>query len=125
MRHLKSGSKLNRTSTHRKLMFRNMIVSLIMYQIIKTTISKAKELRRFVEPLITFSKVDTVANRRLIFSEIKNNYIVNKFFTQIGPHFLNRSGGYTRILKCGFRRGDNAPMVYIELVDRARIVNKK
>lgn len=121
MRHLKSGLKLNRTSAHRKLMFNNMMISLIAHKIIKTTVSKAKELRRIVEPLITSSKIDTIANRRLLFSRIRNHEIVAKFFEQIGPHFLNRPGGYTRILKCGFRKGDNAPMAYIELVDRIKI----
>lgn len=125
MRHLKSGSKLSRTSTHRKLMFSNMVVSLIIHQIIKTTVSKAKEFRRIVEPLITFSKIDTIANRRLVFSKIRNNDIVTTLFTKIGPHFLNRPGGYTRILKCGFRKGDNAPMAYIELIDCAEIIQKQ
>lgn len=124
MRHLKHSAKLNRTSVHRRLMFRNMIISLITYQIIKTTVPKAKECRRIVEPLITFSKVDTVANRRLLLSRIRDHTVVIKFFKYIGPHFLNRSGGYTRILKCGFRVGDNAPMAYIELVDRLKIIEK-
>lgn len=124
MRHLKSGAKLNRTSMHRRLMFNNMVISLIIHQVIKTTVPKAKECRRIVEPLITFSKVDTVANRRLLFSSIRNHDVVTKLFVQIGPHFLNRSGGYTRILKCGYRKGDNAPMAYIELVDRMQIKKK-
>lgn len=125
MRHLKSGSKFNRTSMHRNLMFRNMVISLITYQIIKTTVPKAKEFRRIIEPLITFSKVDTLANRRLLFSKIRNYDVVIKFFMIIGPHFLHRSGGYTRILKCEFRRGDSAPMAYIELVDRVKIIENK
>ncbi|WP_331828345.1 50S ribosomal protein L17 [Candidatus Blochmannia sp. SNP] len=121
MHHRKSGSKLNKTSTHRKAMFRNMVISLVTYQIIKTTLSKAKALRRIIEPLITCSKIDTVANRRLVFSKIRNNNIVTKLFTQISPHFFNRPGGYTRVLKCGSRKGDNAPMAYIELVERSKI----
>lgn len=125
MRHLKSGTKLNRKSMHRKLMFSNMVISFITYKIIKTTVAKAKAFRRFVEPLITFSKIDTIANRRLIFSRIRNRDIVTKLFTQIGPYFIDRPGGYTRILKCGFRKGDNAPMAYIELVDRAKIMIDK
>ncbi|WP_159714519.1 50S ribosomal protein L17 [Blochmannia endosymbiont of Camponotus nipponensis] len=121
MRHRKSGSKLNRTSAHRKSMFRNMVISLITHQIIKTTLSKAKALRCIIEPLITYGKVDTVANRRLVFSKIRNNNVVTKLFTQISPHFFNRPGGYTRVLKCGLRKGDNAPMAYIELVERSKI----
>ncbi|URJ24642.1 50S ribosomal protein L17 [Candidatus Blochmanniella camponoti] len=124
MRHRKSGSKLNRTSAHRKAMFKNMVVSLVMHKIIKTTLSKAKVLRRIIEPLITRSKVDTIANRRLVFSKTRNNDVVAKLFTQISPHFYNRPGGYTRILKCGLRKGDNAPMAYIELVERSKIKQK-
>ncbi|AAZ40857.1 50S ribosomal subunit protein L17 [Candidatus Blochmanniella pennsylvanica str. BPEN] len=124
MRHRKSGSKLNRTSAHRKAMFKNMVVSLVMHKIIKTTLSKAKALRRIIEPLITRSKVDTIANRRLIFSKTRNNDVVTKLFTQISPYFYNRPGGYTRILKCGLRKGDNAPMAYIELVERSKIKQK-
>ncbi|URJ25677.1 50S ribosomal protein L17 [Blochmannia endosymbiont of Camponotus sp.] len=124
MRHRKSGSKLNRTSAHRKAMFKNMVVSLVIHKIIKTTLSKAKALRRIIEPLITRSKVDTIANRRLVFSKIRNNDVVTKLFTQISPHFYNRPGGYTRILKCGLRKGDNAPMAYIELVERSKIKQK-
>ncbi|URJ32898.1 50S ribosomal protein L17 [Candidatus Blochmannia vicinus] len=122
MHHRKSGSKLNKTSAHRKAMFRNMVISLVTYQIIKTTLSKAKALRRIIEPLITCSKIDTVANRRLVFSKIRDKNIVTKLFTQISPHFLNRPGGYTRVLKCGPRKGDNAPMAYIELVERSKII---
>ncbi|AGC03499.1 50S ribosomal protein L17 [Candidatus Blochmanniella chromaiodes str. 640] len=124
MRHRKSGSKLNRTSAHRKAMFKNMVISLVMHKIIKTTLSKAKALRRIIEPLITRSKVDTIANRRLIFSKTRNNDVVKKLFTQISPYFYNRPGGYTRILKCGLRKGDNAPMAYIELVERSKIKQK-
>lgn len=122
MRHRKRTCKFNRTSSHRKAMFQNMIISLIKYQIIKTTVSKAKMLRQFIEPMITRGKVDNISNRRLIFSKLRSNVAVAKLFTQISPHFLNRSGGYTRVLKCGFRKGDNAPMAYIEFVDRSKFV---
>ncbi|WMC20180.1 MAG: 50S ribosomal protein L17 [Enterobacteriaceae bacterium PSpyr] len=118
MRHKKSGKLLNRNSSHRKLMFRNMICSLINHEIIKTTLVKAKELKRFIEPIITISKKDIIKNRRLVFMKIRNNKIINKLFTKIAPIYLKRHGGYTRILKCGFRKGDNALMAYIELVDR-------
>ncbi|AKC59794.1 50S ribosomal protein L17 [Blochmannia endosymbiont of Polyrhachis (Hedomyrma) turneri] len=118
MRHRKIGRKFNRTSSHRKLMLRNMTVSLLYHTIIKTTLAKAKELRRVVEPIITLSKFDTLANRRLVFSKLRNNRALNILFHQLGPHFVNRPGGYTRILKYGIRTGDNAPMAYIELVDR-------
>ncbi|XZR52711.1 MAG: 50S ribosomal protein L17 [Enterobacteriaceae bacterium] len=121
MRHRKIGKLFNRKSSHRKLMLRNIICSLINYEIIKTTLIKAKELRRFIDPIITKSKIDIIKNRRIIFSKIRNNKIVSKLFKNIGPHYFNRPGGYTRIFKCGFRKGDNAPMAYIELVDR----NKK
>lgn len=124
MRHLKSGAKLNRTSKHRKLMFNNMVISLITYKSIRTTLAKAKEFRKFIEPLITISKIDTIANRRVVFSKIRNRDIVTQLFTKIGPYFLNRPGGYTRILKYGFRVGDNAPMAYMELVDYSEIVQK-
>lgn len=124
MKHRKRILKFNRTNTHRDLMFQNMVISLITYQIIKTTVSKAKALRQIIEPIITRSKIDTVSNRRLIFVKIRNNCVIHKLFTQIGPHFLNRPGGYTRILKCGFRVGDNAPMAYIELVDKFKIEKK-
>ncbi|CUR53576.1 50S ribosomal protein L17 [Serratia symbiotica] len=119
MRHRKSGRQFNRTRSHRKAMFRNMASSLVRYEIIKTTLLKAKELRRVIEPLITLSKISTISNRRLVFSCIRNNEIVSKLFNKLGPHFLHRKGGYTRILKCGFRIGDNSPMAYIELVDRS------
>ncbi len=122
MRHRKSGRKLNRTSAHRKAMFRNMSASLFEHEIIKTTLPKAKELRRHAEPLITLAKEDTVANRRLAFARLGNNHraraVVTKLFEELGPRYKNRNGGYLRILKCGFRPGDNAPMAYVELVDR-------
>ena len=118
MRHRKSGKKLNRNSSHRQAMFRNMAVSLIEHEVIKTTVVKAKELRRFAEPLITLSKEDTVANRRLAFDRTRSKAAVGKLFSEIGPRSKDRNGGYTRILKCGFRQGDSAPMAFIELVDR-------
>lgn len=121
MRHRKNTIKFNRTSAHRKAMFQNMVISLITHRSIKTTIFKAKALRQIIEPIITRAKIDTVANRRLIFAKIRNNSVVFSLFNNIGPYFYNRSGGYTRILKCGFRKGDNAPMAYIELVDRSKI----
>jgi large subunit ribosomal protein L17 len=118
MRHRKSGKHLNRTSTHRKAMFRNMAVSLIEHEVIKTTVVKAKELRRVAEPLITLAKQDSVANRRLAFDRTRSKSAVGKLFTEIGPRYSTRPGGYTRILKCGYRPGDSAPMAFIELVDR-------
>jgi len=118
MRHRKSGRSLNRTSSHRKAMFSNMANSLFLHEQIKTTVPKAKELRRFAEPLITLAKNPTVANRRLAFSRLKNRDMVGKLFDDLGPHFMDRPGGYLRILKCGFRAGDNAPMAYVQLVDR-------
>lgn len=118
MRHRKSGRKLNRTSSHRKAMFKNMSASLFEHELIKTTVPKAKELRKVAEKLITLGKVDSVANRRLAFSRLRNKEIVNKLFTELGPRYQERPGGYLRILKCGFRSGDNAPMAYVELVDR-------
>lgn len=118
MRHRKSGRKLNRTSSHRKAMFKNMAASLFEHELIKTTVPKAKELRRVAEKLITMAKVDSVANRRLAFSRLRSKEIVNKLFTELGPRYQERPGGYLRILKCGFRAGDNAPMAYVELVDR-------
>ncbi len=118
MRHRKSGRKLNRNSSHRKAMFKNMSASLFEHELIKTTVPKAKELRKVAEKLITLSKVDSVANRRLAFARLRNDEIVNKLFTQLGPRYQERPGGYLRILKCGFRAGDNAPMAYVELVDR-------
>lgn len=118
MRHRKSGRHLNRTSSHRQAMFRNMAVSLMEHEVIKTTVPKAKELRRVVEPLITLAKEDSVANRRLAFARTRSKSIVGKLFTELGPRYEERPGGYTRILKCGFRAGDSAPMAYVELVDR-------
>lgn len=116
MRHRKSGRQLNRNSSHRKAMFKNMAASLLEHESIKTTLPKAKELRRVVEPLITISKVDSVSHRRLIFSRLRNKAIVGKLFTTLGPRFQNRPGGYTRILKCGYRAGDKAPMAIVQLV---------
>ena len=121
MRHRKAGRKFNRTSSHRSAMLKNMAVSLIDHEIIKTTLPKAKELRRIAEPLITLSKTDNVANRRLAFNRTRNAAAVGKLFSELGPRYAERPGGYTRILKCGFRSGDSAPMAYIELVDRAPI----
>ena len=121
MRHRKSGKKLNRNSSHRQAMFRNMTVSLIEHEVIKTTVVKAKELRRWAEPLITLSKEDTVANRRLVFNRTRSKAAVGKLFSEIGPRSKERKGGYTRILKCGFRKGDAAPMAFIELVDRVEV----
>ena len=118
MRHRKSGRQLNRNSSHRQAMFRNMAVSLIEHEVIKTTLPKAKELRRVAEPLITLAKEDSVANRRLAFSRTRSKEAVGKLFSEIGPRYAERPGGYTRILKCGYRAGDAAPMAYIELVDR-------
>ena len=119
MRHRKSGRKFNRTSAHRQAMLRNMAVSLLEHEAIKTTLPKAKELRRVAEPLITLAKNDSVANRRLAFARTRSDAIVGKLFNELGPRFKNRPGGYIRILKMGFRTGDNAPMAYVELVDRA------
>ena len=121
MRHRKIGRKFNRTSSHRSAMFKNMAVSLIDHEIIKTTLPKAKELRRIAEPLITLSKTDNVANRRLAFNRTRNAAAVGKLFSELGPRYAERPGGYTRILKCGLRSGDSAPMAYIELVDRAPV----
>lgn len=118
MRHRKSGLKLGRTSSHRKAMFQNMANSLFEYELIKTTLPKAKELRRVAEPLITLAKEDSVANRRLAFDRTRSKVTVGKLFSEIGPRYKARPGGYLRIIKCGFRDGDNAPMAYVELVDR-------
>ncbi len=118
MRHRKSGRQLNRNSSHRQAMFRNMAASLIEHEVIKTTVPKAKELRRIAEPLITLAKEDSVANRRLAFSRTRDKAAVGKLFAELGPRYESRPGGYTRILKCGFRPGDAAPMAFIELVDR-------
>ena len=118
MRHRKSGRHLNRTSSHRKAMFANMATSLFEHEIIKTTVPKAKELRRVAEPLITLAKTDTVANRRLAFARLRSKAAVGKLFTELGPRYQERPGGYTRILKAGYRKGDAAPVAYIELVGR-------
>lgn len=118
MRHRKSGRHFNRTSAHRQAMMRNMAVSLIEHEVIKTTVPKAKELRRVAEPLITLAKNDSVANRRLAFDRTRSKAAVGKLFSELGPRYQERPGGYTRILKCGYRPGDAAPMAYIELVDR-------
>ena len=118
MRHRNAGKNFARTSSHRKAMFRNMIVSLIEHELIRTTLPKAKELRRFAEPLITLSKNDSVANRRLAYNRLRSAEAVGKLFTEIGPRYNARPGGYTRVLKCGFRSGDKAPMAFVELVDR-------
>ena len=118
MRHGNGLRKLNRTSAHRQAMLRNMMNSLIEHEAIKTTVPKAKELRRVVEPMITLAKVDSVANRRLAFARLRDDASVAKLFTNLGPRYQARPGGYLRILKCGFRAGDNAPMAYVELVDR-------
>ena len=118
MRHRLSGRQLNRNSAHRKAMFRNMTISLVEHEIIKTTVIKAKELRTVAEPLITLAKKDSVANRRLAFNRIRDKAAVGKLFTDLGPRYEGRPGGYIRILKCGLRSGDKAPMAYVELVDR-------
>jgi large subunit ribosomal protein L17 len=118
MRHRKSGRQLNRNSSHRTAMFKNMASSLVKHEVIKTTLPKAKELRRVIEPLITLAKQDSVANRRLAMARTADKEVVGKLFNELGPRYDARPGGYTRILKCGFRTGDNAPMAYVELVDR-------
>lgn len=118
MRHRQSGRQLNRNSSHRKAMFKNMSISLVEHELIKTTVPKAKELRRHLEPLITLAKTDSVANRRLAFSRLNSKEAVGKLFNDLGPRYETRPGGYLRILKCGHRTGDKAPMAYVELVDR-------
>jgi len=118
MRHQKAGRKFSRTSSHRQAMFSNMAASLIKHELIRTTLPKAKELRRVAEPLITMAKTDGVANRRLAFARLRDKEAVGTLFTVLGPRYATRPGGYLRILKCGFRAGDNAPMAYVELVDR-------
>jgi large subunit ribosomal protein L17 len=118
MRHRQSGRQLNRNSSHRKAMFRNMATSLFDHEIIKTTLPKAKELRRVAEPLITIAKEDSVSKRRLVFDRLRDRGMVTKLFNILGPRYKERPGGYLRILKCGFRPGDNAPMAIVELVDR-------
>jgi large subunit ribosomal protein L17 len=121
MRHRSGYRKLNRTSSHRSAMFRNMAASLLMHEAIKTTLPKAKELRRVVEPLITLGKTPTLANRRLAFARLRDRDMVTKLFNELGPRYQARNGGYTRIMKFGFRNGDNAAMALIELVDRPEI----
>jgi large subunit ribosomal protein L17 len=121
MRHRKSGRKFSRTSAHREAMFVNMAASLIKHELIRTTLPKAKELRRVAEPLITIGKVDGVANRRLAMSRLRDQQAVGKLFVELGPRYKARPGGYLRILKCGNRPGDNAPMAYVELVDRPQV----
>lgn len=122
MRHRKSGRKFNINSSHRKALFSNMVSSLFKHELIKTTLPKAKELRSYAEPLITLSKEDSVAKRRLAFSRLRDRDVVTKLFNELGPRYKNRSGGYLRIMKCGFRAGDDAPMAYVELVDRPDVV---
>ncbi len=118
MRHRKTGRQLNRNSSHRKAMFSNRATSLFRHELIKTTLPKAKELRGYAEPLITLSKEDSVSKRRLAFSRLRDRDVVTKLFNELGPRYQNRPGGYMRIIKCGFRTGDAAPMAYVELVDR-------
>ncbi|MDD5034818.1 MAG: 50S ribosomal protein L17 [Methylococcaceae bacterium] len=118
MRHAKSGRKFNITSSHKKALFRNLMISLFENEIIKTTLPKAKEIRRYAEPLITLSKNDSLAAKRLAFDRLRNRGAVTKLFNEIGPRYANRPGGYLRVLKCGLRAGDSAPMAYVELVDR-------
>ncbi|HST27513.1 MAG TPA: 50S ribosomal protein L17 [Rudaea sp.] len=121
MRHMNSGRQLSRTSSHRQAMFKNMASSLFKHELIKTTLPKAKELRRVAEPLITLAKSDSVANRRLAFARLRDKVAVGKLFVELGPRYRERKGGYLRILKCGTRDGDNAPMAYVELVGRPRV----
>lgn len=118
MRHRKSGRKFNMNSSHRKALFSNMVTSLFKHELIRTTLPKAKELRSYAEPLITLSKEDTVSKRRLAFARLRDREVVTKLFNELGPRYKNRAGGYLRIMKCGFRTGDDAPMAYVELVDR-------
>jgi large subunit ribosomal protein L17 len=118
MRHKVAGRRLGRTTSHRKASMQNMAVSLIKHELIRTTVPKAKELRRVAEPLITRAKADSVANRRIVFSRLRDRDAVQKLFKELGPRYHARPGGYTRILRCGFRPGDSAPMAYVELVDR-------
>ncbi|MDX2312886.1 MAG: 50S ribosomal protein L17 [Gammaproteobacteria bacterium] len=121
MRHRKSGRHLNRNRSHLRAMFKNMSTSLVRHELIKTTVPKAKELRRVVEPLITLAKIDSVANRRLAFARLRDRDSVTKLFNELGPRYKERPGGYLRILKCGPRSGDRAPMAYVELVDRPAV----
>ena len=125
MRHKISGRKLNRTSSHRTAMFKNMMASLIEHEEIKTTLPKAKELRGYVERLITISKVDTVAKRRIVYSRVRSKEAVSKLFSDIGPRFKQRPGGYLRVLKCGYRAGDKAPMAIVQLVDKKEEIAKE
>ncbi|MBS3965317.1 MAG: 50S ribosomal protein L17 [Methylomonas sp.] len=118
MRHRNSGRQLNKNSSHRKALFSNMICSLITHELIKTTLPKAKELRMIAEPVITMSKQDTVFKRRQAFARLQDRQAVSKLFNELGPRFKDRNGGYLRVIKCGFRGGDNAPMAYVEFVDR-------
>ena len=122
MRHRKAGRKLNRNSSHREAMFRNMAASLFRHETIRTTVSKAKELRRVAEPLITMAKDDSVARRRVAFARLRSDAVVGKLFAELGPRYKARPGGYLRILKCGFRQGDNAPMAFVELLDQPEAV---
>lgn len=124
MRHRKIGRSFSRTSSHRKAMFSNMCCSLIEHELIRTTLPKAKELRRYIEPIITVSKTDSVAKRRFVFDKLRSKSEVAKLFTTLGPRYVNRPGGYVRILKCGFRPGDNAPMAIVELLDRPSAVEE-
>ena len=124
MRHGHGLRKLNRTSSHRIAMFRNMAVALLTHEAIKTTLPKAKELRRIVEPLINLGKTPTLANKRLAFARLRDREIVLKLFAEIGPRYAERNGGYTRVLKMGFRQGDNAPMAFMELVDRPLVADE-
>ena len=124
MRHRNSGRSFSRTSSHRKAMFSNMCCSLIEHELIKTTLPKAKDLRRYIEPLITVSKTDSVASRRQAFDVLRSKVAVGKLFTNLGPRYVERPGGYLRIIKCGFRTGDNAPMAIVELVDRPSAVEE-
>ncbi len=124
MRHRKTGKQLGRNSSHRKAMFSNMVGSLIKHELIKTTLPKAKELKRFAEPMITLSKTDSVSNRRLVFAKIRDRALVSKLFNELGPRYQARPGGYLRVIKCGYRSGDDAPMAYVELVDRPEIIEE-
>ncbi|OWY26476.1 50S ribosomal protein L17 [Herbaspirillum robiniae] len=124
MRHRHGLRKLNRTSSHRLAMLRNMTVSLLKHEAIKTTLPKAKELRRVVEPILTLGKTDTLANKRLAFNRLRDREIVGKLFSELGPRYAARNGGYLRILKMGFRQGDNAPMAFVELVDRPEVTDE-
>ncbi len=122
MRHRKSGRYFSRTSSHRKAMFKNMMVSVLKHEVITTTVAKAKELRSYLEPMITLGKIDTLHNRRIAFSRLRDRDMVLKLFNEIGPHFKQRPGGYLRVLKCGYRKGDCAPMAIVELVGREKQV---